>query len=161
RSGRQLRGAELNSGKNYALAYFSADARLLVTMSQAMSSLTVWDAGSGRKLQDLKADIDNGEHLLAFAISPDGRTLATNTESDKGAGRLDALTLRDAASGRVFQTIKISERKSTPAMSATSPVRAIRFTPDGRAVAVAFHDETQDTSQVFSGGQVRTTGRAN
>src|SRR5262245_19151527 len=160
RTGRQLRSVDLNSGKNYALAYFSADARLLVTMSQSMSSLAVWDAGSGRKLQDLKLDDDNGEHWLAFAISPDGRTVATNTEADRGAERLDTLTLRDAASGRIIQTIKISERNSMAARD-TSPERAIRFTPDGRAVAVAFRDKTQDVSQVFSSGQARTTGRAN
>ncbi len=88
RTGRQLRGADLNHGKNFAAAYFSADARLLATMSQTRSSLAVWDVGSGRKLQELKLDIDNGERLLAFAISPDGRMLATNIESNKGARQI-------------------------------------------------------------------------
>ena len=132
-----------------------------MTMTQAMSSLDVWDAGSRRELQELEVDIDNGERLLAFAIGPDGPTVATNTESNKRAGRFDASTLRDAASGRVFQTIKISEQKGMSAMSNTSPERAIRFTPDGRAVAVLFRDETQDMPRLFQAGQSRITGRAN
>jgi len=163
RSGRQLRATDLNQGKDFGSAYFNADGRLLATTTEARSSLAVWDAGSGRKLQELKLDSDNGDQLLAFALSPDGRTLATDIESNTGGGQKDVLALRDAASGRVTQTIKISEQKVTMAMSAVSSqaVRAIRFSPDGRAVAVAFNDTTQDMSQVLSGGQARATGRAN
>jgi WD40 repeat protein/uncharacterized caspase-like protein len=167
RSGRQLRAADLNQGKDFGLVYFSADARLLATTTEARSSLAVWDVGSGRKLQELKLDSENSDHLVAFALSADGRTLATNIESDPGRTRLDALTLRDATSGRVIQTIKISEQKLTMTMAMatsrtyTSPVRAIRFSPDGRAVAVAFHDTTRENPQVFSGGQERVTGRVN
>ncbi|MGH9755659.1 MAG: hypothetical protein ACREA2_22995, partial [Blastocatellia bacterium] len=127
------------------------------------SSLAVWDVGSGRKLQELKLDSDNGGRLHAIGLSPDGRTLASNIESDRGNAELDTLTLRDATSGRVIQTIKISEQKLTMTMSAVSSVevRAIRFSPNGRAVAVAFNDTMQDASQVLSGGQVRTISRAN
>src|SRR5215467_5514799 len=97
RSGRQLRAADLNQGKDFGSAYFSADARLLATTTEAKSSLAVWDVGSGRKLQELKLDSDHGEQLVAFALSLDGRTLATNVESGSGDRRLDTLTLRDAA----------------------------------------------------------------
>ena len=164
RTGRQLRSADLNSGKDFSQTYFSADARLLAVSSEIKSSIALWDAGSGRKLQDLKLDSNNVEKLLASALSPDGRTLATDTESRSRSETRDMLTLRDATSGRVIQTIKISEQKSmAQAMSgiSTEAARAIRFSPDGRAVAVAFHDETQDVSQVLSGGQARVTGRAN
>ncbi|MCI0387385.1 MAG: hypothetical protein MOB07_01265, partial [Acidobacteria bacterium] len=158
RSGRQLRAADLNQGKNFGFAYFNADCRLLATSNEFRSSLAVWDVGSGRKLQELKLDKDNGDQLLAFGISPDGRTLASNIESRRGAADLDTLTLRDATSGRVIHTIKISEQKQTMSGDSTQPVRAIRFTPDGRAVAVAFQDITQ---QSISIGQLRVTGRAN
>ena len=161
RSGRQLRAADLNQGKDFGSAYFSADVRLLATMTEARSSLAVWDVGSGRKLQELKLDTDNGDRLLAFALSPDGRTLATDIESNTGGGEKDVLTLRDAASGRVTQTIKISERKMTMSAVSSEAARAIRFSPDGRAVAVAFHDTMRDSSQVLSGGQARTIGRVN
>lgn len=164
RTGRQMRSADLNLGKDLGLAYFNADGRLLTTTTEVRSSLAVWDVSSGRKLQELKLDANSGEQLLAFALSPDGRTLATNIESDTGAALTDVLTLRDAASGRVTQTIKISEQKMgreavATAMSgaSTTPVRAIRFSPDGRAVSVAFND----TSQVLSGMQARVTGRMN
>ncbi|MGE0130210.1 MAG: caspase family protein [Blastocatellales bacterium] len=164
RTGRQLRSTDLNQGKDFGLAYFTAAARMLATITEARSSLAVWDVGSGRKLQELKIDSDNGEQFLAFALSPDGRTLATNIESDAGGARLDTLTLRDVASGRITQTIKISEQKMgresmAAAMSGASTelVRAIRFSPDGRAVAISFND----TSQVGIGLQMRVTGRAN
>src|SRR5262245_57257424 len=99
---------------------------------------------------------------MAFALSPDGRTLAINNESDTGGARRDVLTFLDAASGRVVQTIKISERKVTMTMGASSePSRAIRFSSDGRAVAVAFNDRRQDASQILSGGQIRAFDRAN
>jgi WD40 repeat protein len=169
RTGRQIRSADLNQGKDFGLAFFSADARLLATTTEARSSLSVWDVGSGRKLQELKLDGDNGEQLLAFALSPDGRTLATNIKTDRMDTMLDTLTLRDAASGRVNQTIKISEQKRKLTVAAamakvnafTSPLRSIRFSPDGRAVAVAFQDISREYSGALAGGQERITGHAN
>src|SRR5215813_6841193 len=53
RTGRQIRSADLNQGKDFGLVFFSADARSLVTTTEARSSLAVWDVGSGRKLQEL------------------------------------------------------------------------------------------------------------
>src|SRR5262249_51762839 len=41
RSGRQLRAADLNQGKDFGSAYFSADGRLLTTMTEARSSLAL------------------------------------------------------------------------------------------------------------------------
>src|SRR5215468_4886254 len=55
RTGRQIRSADLNQGKDFGFVFFSADARLLATTTEARSSLAVWDVGSGRKLQELKS----------------------------------------------------------------------------------------------------------
>ncbi|MGH9852293.1 MAG: WD40 repeat domain-containing protein, partial [Blastocatellia bacterium] len=163
-AGRQIRSADLNQGKDFGMVYFSSDARLLATSTESRSSLALWDVSSGRKLQELKLDTENGERLITFALSHDGRMLATNIDSRTNIANLDVLTLRDAGSGRVIQTIKISEQKIgrealAAAMSgaSTEAVRAIRFSPDGRAVAVAFND----ISQILSGGQMRDTGRVN
>src|SRR5262245_25735764 len=165
RTGRQLRVTDLNQGKDFGFVYFSADARLLATTTGRRYSLAVWDVASGRKLQEFRLDGNDLEQLRAFALSPDGRTLATNIESNKEGVDLDTLTLRDAASGRVTQTIKISEHKKTAAIVtrgvATSSVRVIRFRPDGRAVAVAFHDTTSENPQFLTGGRSRVTGREN
>ncbi len=162
RTGRQLRAADLNQGKDFGLVCFSADARRLATTTELRSSLAVWDVASGRKHQELKLENKNGEYLMALALSPDGRTLAINNESETGGARRDMLTLLDADSGRVIQTIKISERKMTMMMGPTSePSRAIRFSPDGRAVAVAFNDMKKDMSQLLSGGQIRAFDREN
>src|SRR5262249_21375822 len=115
----------------------------LLAAETVKRSLVVWDVGSGQKLQELNEDSDNRDRLLAFALSPDGRTLATNVESKQEDMLLDTLTLRGATGGRVIQTIKISERKETGAslkeslammksgvFTEQSPVRAIRFSPD-------------------------------
>src|SRR5215475_7391656 len=161
RSGRELRSADLNQGKDFGFACFSADARMLTTAPPNKTSLAVWDVGSGRKLQELKMDVDNDDELLAFSLSPDGRILATEIESTPGGAKHDILTLRDAVSGRITQTIKISEQKVVMGADDGIQVRSIRFSPDGRAVAVAFLDMTRDMSQVFSGGQPRVAGRVN
>src|SRR5262245_49391075 len=163
RSGRQIRSADLNQGKDFGIVVFSADARLLATTTETRSTLSVWDVGSGQKLYELKPDDDNRERLVAFALSPDGKTLATNSKSNRSDVRSDTLTLRDAASGRVIQTINIPEQKQNLTVAKvrayTAPVRSIRFSPDGRAVAVAFHDTSRESSLL--GGQSRITGRAN
>jgi WD40 repeat protein/uncharacterized caspase-like protein len=166
RTGRQIRSSDLNQGKDFGLVCFSADARsLAATTSVTGSALSVWDVGSGQKLQELKLERDDGGQLVVFALSPDGRTLATNIKSDQSGVRSDTLTLRDVASGRIIQTIKISEQKQKAPMAMstayTTPVRSIRFSPDGRAVAVAFHDISRESSRVLSGGQERIIGRAN
>jgi WD40 repeat protein len=157
RSGRQIRSVDLARAKDFGSAYFSADARRLATMPASQSSLVVWDTGSGRKLQELKLGASNGDKFLAFALSPDGRTLVTDVGSIKGNERSETLTLRDASGGRVIQTIKISDQKTSlapisgdqsaqgksadglPIPPFTKHLRAIRFAPEGR-VAVAFND---------------------
>jgi WD40 repeat protein/uncharacterized caspase-like protein len=164
RSGRQARATDLNQGKDFGQAIFSADARLLTTITDSHNSLAVWDVTSGRKLQELNFNIQEGERVLACALSPDGRTLATDVETDRRGERLDELTLRDVASGRVVQTVKLLEQNKRMAatIGATqAPWRAIRFSPDGRTVAIAFKDTTTDVSQIFSTGQTHTGNRTN
>src|SRR5262245_29105715 len=118
RSGRRIRSLDLTCVNDIGSAYFSADARRLATTSASQSSLAVWDVGSGRKLQELKLGANDGELLLgdkflAFALSPDGRTLATDVGSINGAERSETLTLRDASGGRVIRTIQIPGQKTS------------------------------------------------
>src|SRR5262245_41083681 len=179
RSGRRIRSLDLTCVNDIGSAYFSADARRLATTSASQSSLAVWDVGSGRKLQELKLGANDGELLmgdkfLAFALSPDGRTLATDVGAINGAERSETLTLRDASSGRVIRMIKIPGQKTSlapigsdlsaqsksadgaPLPPFTRHLRAIRFTMDGR-VAVAFND----SQFVISDGRQRFTDREN
>jgi WD40 repeat protein/uncharacterized caspase-like protein len=164
RAGKHIRAVDLNQGKDFGMATFSADARFLATIPENRESLIVWDVSSGRKLQELKMDSNDGGQILAFALSHDGRTLATNIETNARIERLDTLIMRDVASWRVTQTLKLSEQKKmTVAMSGVSTVatRAIRFSPDGRAVSLVINDSTQDFSRVYTGGQTQNAGRAN
>ena len=82
RSGRQIRSADLGEGKDVRSTYFSADAGLLATETLTRSSLDVWDVASGRKILELNEDRDRSDDIVSFAISPDGKTLATNVNSN-------------------------------------------------------------------------------
>src|SRR5262245_7074643 len=161
RTGQEIRSADLNQGKSFGSAYFSADSRVLATVNEKISLLSVWEVESGRKLQELRLDSEKNERPEAFALSPDGRTLAINLESNLRDTKLDAVILRDLASGRVTQTIRVSEQNSMIGSVSTSPIRGMRFSPDGRSLALAFRDTIHDISKLYSSGQIRQTGRMN
>ncbi len=160
RTGREIRSVDLNQGKSFGSASFSADARVLATLNEKMSLLSVWDVESGRKLQELRQDPNNNERSEAFALSPDGKTLAINLESNLRDGKLDAVMLTDVASGRVTRTIRVSEQKSVFGTVSTSPIRGMRFSPDGRSLALAFYDTIHDISKA-SLGQMPSPSRMN
>jgi WD40 repeat protein len=73
RTGREIRSVDLNQGKSIGSAYFSADTRVLATLNEKGSLLSVWEVESGRKLYELRRDSNNNERPEAFALSPDGR----------------------------------------------------------------------------------------
>jgi WD40 repeat protein len=162
RTGREIRSTELSQGKQFSAVYFSADAQLLVTFNEKNYSIVIWEVESGRKLREVEPDPRDREKPHAFALSPDGRRLAINIESREGFTEQDTVTILDVASGRVTQRIKISEQRNTFSAGVTNiPSRAIRFSPDGRNVAVAFHDTMQERGNVLSGVQGRYIGRTN
>ncbi|MGW2401711.1 nSTAND1 domain-containing NTPase [Kitasatospora sp. NPDC001664] len=90
---------------------FSPDGRFLA--STVGGSVRLWDVSTGQSLPPVI-----GSDVLAFAFSPDGRTLATGT----GAGPVQ---LWDAYTGRLRATL--AQRAAN--------VMALAFSPDGTLLA--------------------------
>jgi WD40 repeat protein len=97
--------------------------------------LELWDTRSARRRWSVAADADG---LLAVAVSPDGRLVAT--------GGLDG-TLRffDAGTGR---------RRGTPVPAHAGFTIATRFSPDGRVVATSGTDGVASLWDVRTGQRV-------
>jgi WD40 repeat protein len=133
RTGRELRSFNLNSqGLDYAI--LSPDGRFLATFNQTQQALAVWNTETGQELQSIKGDINSTTYFHSAAFSPDGRMLAT-IEELRGNNGTTKLIVRDLASWRVTQTIKVLEEKAGFAMTTQSSVSNVRFSPDGRTVA--------------------------
>jgi len=134
RTGRELRAVPFNNGQEAGTAAFSPDGRLLVTTNMSQQSITVWDTGTGRQVQSLSANLDSTTFIYAAAFSPDGRVLATIEELRGGGADKTNLVLRDIASWRVTATTKIYEGKARMSSVSYLRPRALRFSPDGRAI---------------------------
>lgn len=100
---------------------FSPDGARIITAYQD-GTAAVWDILTGTRI-DLRA----GEGLLATAISPDGRFLAT--------GGTDA----------IVQIWRMDSKKAVAELqlSAKNIIRTIAFSPDGRKLAIAGGESAQ------------------
>jgi RNA polymerase sigma factor (sigma-70 family) len=114
-------------------------------------SLRLWDVASGRERAYLR---DNSGSVHAVAFSPDGKTL-TAAQGERAVGtprrRPNQVKLWDVASGRVRARLKGS-----------AIVNAVRFSRDGKILAIAGHVYSADPRQAPT-GEVRmwdaATGR--
>ncbi len=121
-SGRTV--AVLNHRSYVTSARFSADGTRLLTAS-GDNTARIWDAHTGALL----ANFMTSSFVIDAAFSPDARMVATSTGveynavSEGGvavANGADAITLWDAATGRVVRRLRHSE-----------DVRKLAFSPDG------------------------------
>jgi WD40 repeat protein/uncharacterized caspase-like protein len=135
RTGRQLRSFNFSAGQGYDYAILSSDGRLLATLNQTQQALAIWNTETGQPLQAIKGGLDSTNYFYSAAFSPDGRTLAT-LEEERGQGNdTTKLILRDVASFRVTQSIKVLEQRIGLATTTQSRMSNVRFSPDGRTVA--------------------------
>jgi WD40 repeat protein len=135
RTGRQLRSLNFSNGQGYDYAILSSDGRFLATLNQTQQALAIWNTETGQQLQAIKRGLDSTNYFYSAAFSPDGRTLAT-LEEDRGQGNdTTKLILRDVASFRVTQSIKVLEQRMGLATTTQSSMASVRFSPDGRTVA--------------------------
>jgi WD40 repeat protein len=98
----------------------SADGRRLVTAS-VDGTVRLWSLPSGRPL---RAALRFPDGVYDAQLSPDGRRMALVLFADNGVP--DRLQIRDVGSGRIAVDVR-----------AGANTNAVRFSPDGRAVAVA------------------------
>ncbi|MGH9798820.1 MAG: WD40 repeat domain-containing protein, partial [Blastocatellia bacterium] len=151
-------------------AVFSPDARWLAINTVEKRTLTVNDVSSGRQIQSLAYSdpADGRDEMPAMAFSPDGRTLAMCLISEDNRGRKSVqFVARDVANWQVTKTIKVAEKDASKdnekamrdlakqgpkailnggaQLSAMSfrnaqPYRALRFSSDGRTLAMLTRD---------------------
>jgi hypothetical protein len=131
-SGREIKLIDLETQNEVSLAErgiaglaFTPDGRSFVTCD-ADGRVVLWDSVTGRQVREIK-DFRNGLHSVA--IAPDGSLIAV------GGGNLVAVV--------GLETGEVTE------LSQPSAVNCVRFSPNGRLLAIAMGDWQS------SGGEVR------
>ncbi|HUF62080.1 MAG TPA: hypothetical protein VMN36_08390 [Verrucomicrobiales bacterium] len=107
-------------------ARFSSDGTRIVTADFNARTATLWDSRDGRKLRELRADMDpklgHSDHVLSASFSPDGKQVVT--ASTDGFCRI-----WDASAGALMATIPHG-----------ISIRSAEYSPDGKLILTASAD---------------------
>ncbi|MGH9902545.1 MAG: WD40 repeat domain-containing protein, partial [Pyrinomonadaceae bacterium] len=153
RSGRELHSLAGPAGSIAAsmgvqFVAFSADARLLVSMSDAMRT---WDLSSGRELRSV--DMGAFSHRMfgggGVALSPDGTQLVgidSDVDSDK-----TKVKFWDVATGRELRALEVSDGDDI-----NNSQTAMTLTADGRVLIAALVDKKLKLWDVSAKARPRT-----
>lgn len=175
---RTLRG---HKGAVYSAAFYPSGTRVATSGDDGL--IRVWDVGTGRLLRSVRGP---GGTVSDVAVSPDGRLLASCTDSGDGSRvqLLDARTLRprrsfEAQEEGIFEVVFSPDGRLLASGGRDHVVRlwdvrtgrllrslaghddavtALAFTPDGRrlASASAEHDSTVRLWDVATGAALHT-----
>jgi WD40 repeat protein len=174
-TGKQVRSLTLFPGASgLETARLSPDGRWAAHWKSDKRELRVWQTATGQQahvvqLPPLEQD-ERSTEINSFTFSPDGRWLATSETARDRMNELEGqLVLRDAATGKVAQTFRLTEtsyrkdnekamkeqqkamldamrgKSSTAAINqagikSVTPRRSLRFTPDGRTLVLVVRD---------------------
>ena len=117
----------LSPGLTIVGADFSRDGRIAV-LADDSPGVTVWDLATETQLANFG---DTSKDQSAVAMSPDGKLIAfSNFRYREGGGWDSGIEIWDVASKRRLRSIPIGEG-----------IGQLRFTPDGRLIAVAVGNE--------------------
>lgn len=172
-TGKQARSLTLFPGASgLETAKLSADGRWAGHWKSDTRELRVWQTATGQLSQTVRFDPqdERDPEINSFTFSPDGRWLVTSETGRNQTFELEGqLVLRDAATGKVAQTIKLSEtsyrkdnekalKEQQKAMldamrgkgsgaafpqagiKNVTPRRTVRFSPDGRTLVLVLRD---------------------
>jgi hypothetical protein len=131
---RRLRGHQGQIGSAGSGA-FSADGKRLVTGGWD-ATVRTWDVATGKELGRFQ---DGNRVILAAALSPDGKTLASAASAES------FIRLRDAVSGKELRRIEV----------AACYVCGLEFSPDGRTLALAGVDGSVRLVELVTGKERR------
>jgi Caspase domain/WD domain, G-beta repeat len=116
---------------------FSPDGRLLATASWDKTA-RLWDPATGEHRRTLTG---HDGRVWGVAFSPDGRLLATASgDSTARRGVWRAVTIRGDRTARLWDPATGEHRRTLTGHD--GPVRGVAFSPDGRLLATASHDQT-------------------
>ncbi len=156
---------------------FSADGQTLISLGGTEERrLKVWDVNSGRLLSDISgrkggilltkdgrsslalrsprdpAEYERDDPLLAFALSPDGKTFAATRSG---------VTVVDGVSNAVIRLGDVRTGNLHPilmsAQSVQNPVRGLVFSPDGTMLAGVETEWSLTKDPDVTGAHIRTT----
>jgi WD40 repeat protein len=118
---------------------FSADARRLLTASVQTDEIRLWDAATGRLLQEFRppGPLNRGyyRYMPPMALSPDGNLLAIVEWTDRietALGKVEwktAIQVRDAATGKTVR--RLTCPTSEDGLGGIPGFHALMFTADG------------------------------
>jgi len=138
RTGALIRTLRGHGGKVWQVV-FSPDGKTLVSSSDD-ATIKVWDAKTGALIRTLT---EHSERVMSVAFSPDGKLLASGSDDA-------TVRLWNAETGKFLQHIKGNEHRKHPyahlravladAYEHHYAVRAVAFSPDGKALASASVD---------------------
>ncbi|HEY7313717.1 MAG TPA: sigma-70 family RNA polymerase sigma factor [Gemmataceae bacterium] len=142
---------------------FSADSRKLLTTSVHTDEIRLWEAATGRLLQEFKPpDRNNRGYLRALspmALSPDGNLLALVGETERhepAPGKVEWKTrvnLRDSATGKTVRLLTCPTGED--GLGRIPGIRAVTFTPDGKRLVTGGPDRFVRIWDVKTGEELR------
>src|SRR5262249_12600597 len=134
-SGQELRS--FTAGTNLRIA-FAPDGKTLISSSEPHDAVVLWSVATG---QELRRFGGHPSKHPSFAISPDGRRLATGDRSG-------LMYLWDVNTGRRNRTVGAPMPRDP---RSAFPLVTVAFSPDGRTLAAGYSDETVRLWEVASG----------
>ncbi|VTR96182.1 wd-40 repeat protein : Uncultured bacterium genome assembly Metasoil_fosmids_resub OS=uncultured bacterium PE=4 SV=1: Sigma70_r2: Sigma70_r4_2: WD40: WD40: PQQ_2: WD40 [Gemmata massiliana] len=117
--GKTLWTAELPEGRLPHAPLFTSDGKAVAT-GHADGFVRFWDAKTGKKEREFRAHDDG---IAVLALSPDGRTLATSSDSHDGGDH--TMRLWEVATGKPYARAEAPDKD----------ILELAFSPNGRQVA--------------------------